>query len=394
MYDFTSRILDACDFLHENQYLFFYEVLLATAKSCVGFSLFASVIYDNYIKDMLFLFEISEDSLRKYAASLDVTLFAIYHPEFGYFTRAENGNFFLNLGSNLHFFISDNIKAYSLDVPILLSMQLGFLLFSINMIVAFFFSFYNNPNKEEWAADVDYAISNLSFEAEKEIFSADDAVYLVLVLFFFFGAYFGFLFLGLATYVNDASLFYWGLPIFALLLLFIPFNLLFDFGLLFSLYLRGSSKTSSFFAELCYDYIGVVAFFTRLTVQFVRLVLMFVSYCMMHDAVMLGEISHWFLPIGDSFFSEITNIKYTSDGISYFLLFVLPARIFYWMYEVIHTFFIVTAQFAAFFTIAVWLFLLFYTFFVFEKTEKHYFHLRANKRFIDNDFEYFLRLIK
>ena len=84
-------------------------------------------------------------------------------------------------------------------------------------------------------------------------------------------------------------------------LIFIPLNLLSDFGLLFLLYLRGASNTASFFFELAYDYIGVVAFFTRLVVQFVRLILMFVVYTMMHDTVLLQQVSHWFLPSGDSF---------------------------------------------------------------------------------------------
>jgi len=392
MYDFTGKMYTVCDFLHENEYFLFYELFLFTTEGYSGFNLFTAAIYDSYIKDTLFLFEISEDFVRKYAASLDVTLFSIYHPEFGYFKRIENGNFFFNMGSNLHFIIYDNIKAYSLDLPISIALQLYFFLFCVGIFISFFFSFYNNANKEEWAADVDYSISNLSFEVEKEIFAADDAVYLILILFFFFSAYFGFLFLGIGAYINDASIFYWGLPVFAALLLFIPLNLLFDFGLLFSLYLRGSSKTSSFFAELCYDYIGVVAFFTRLTVQFVRLVLMFVSYCMMHDAVMLGDVSSWFLPFGDSLFNEILNIRYNTNGITYFFLFVLPARIFYWMYEVVHTFFIVTAQFAAFFTIAVWLFLLFYTYFVFEKMEKHFTHLRSRNKSVGNNFDYFLKL--
>jgi hypothetical protein len=121
---------------------------------------------------------------------------------------------------------------------------------------------------------------------------------------------------------------------------------------------------------------------------------MFVSYCMMHDAVMLGDVSSWFLPFGDSLFNEILNINYNINGITYFFLFVLPARIFYWMYEVVHTFFIVTAQFAAFFTIAVWLFLLFYTFFVFEKMEKHFTYLRNKNKSISNSFDYFLKLNK
>jgi len=46
------------------------------------------------------------------------------------------------------------------------------------------------------------------------------------------------------------------------------------------------------------------------------------------------------------------------------------------MYEVLHTFFVVTVQFAAFFTIIFWLFLLFYTFFVYEEYEHYFIHLR------------------
>ena len=49
------------------------------------------------------------------------------------------------------------------------------------------------------------------------------------------------------------------------------------------------------------------------------------------------------------------------------------------MYETVHTLFIVTAQIAAFGTIAFWLFLLFYTFFVFEKHENHFKALRAKR---------------
>lgn len=377
MYDFTARVNDVCDLLRENQYFFFYEILVLVMQTCAGFELFLSNVYDNHIKDILFLIDINENTLRKYAASLDYTLFSIYHPEFGYYSRIDNASFFVNFSSSFYFFIYDNIKSFSLDIPVCIALQLGFLVFFILFFISFFFSFFNNSNKEEWAADTDYAVSNLAVEAEKEIFSADDAVYLFLSLLFLFGAYFGFLFLGLATYVNDASFFFWALPVFAGCLIFMPLNLLFDFGLLFVLYLRGSSNTSSFLAELGYDYIGIIAFFTRLVVQFVRLVLMFVVYCMMHDTVLLQEVSHWFLPVGDNFFDEIFNIRFNADSISYFLSFTLPCRLFYWLYEVVHTFFVVTAQFAAFFTIAIWLFLLFYTFFVFERYENHFSNLRV-----------------
>ena len=105
-----------------------------------------------------------------------------------------------------------------------------------------------------------------------------------------------------------------------------PLNLLYDFGLLFPLYLRGSSNTSSFFAELVYDLIGIIAFFTRLVVQFVRIILMVVVYCMMHDMVILQEISHWFVPLSDDLFDDILNLKFNANSISYFLLMVLPSH--------------------------------------------------------------------
>jgi hypothetical protein len=81
----------------------------------------------------------------------------------------------------------------------------------------------------------------------------------------------------------------------------IPFNLLYDFGFFFVAYLRGASNTSSLFFEFVYDYIGVIAFFTRLLVQFVRLILMFVVYCMMHDTVMLQVYSQQNFLINDNF---------------------------------------------------------------------------------------------
>lgn len=251
--------------------------------------------------------------------------------------------------------------------------------YMVLVLTSFFFAFYNAVAKEEWAADVEQAISNTTVEAEKEIFAADDAVYLFLGFIFIFGAYFGFLALSGTTNASEATFFFWALPLVVASLIFIPINLLSDFGLLFLLYLRGASNTASFFFELAYDYIGVVAFFTRLVVQFVRLILMFVVYSMMHDTVMLQLVAHWFLPAGDSFYDEIMNIQFTSGSISYFLTVALPCRLSYWTYEVIHTFFVVTAQLAAFFTIAFWLFLLFYTFFVYEKYEHHFSSLRRNR---------------
>jgi hypothetical protein len=86
--------------------------------------------------------------------------------------------------------------------------QLFFILFFIVIFLSFFLSFFNSSHKEEWAADTDYSISNLTVECEKEIFSIDDAVYLMMSFIFFFGAYFGYIAFGLGFNVNDASFFF------------------------------------------------------------------------------------------------------------------------------------------------------------------------------------------
>lgn len=386
-YDLTGKMFETCSLLRDNNFMLAYEALFYAAHALVGFELFASATYDMYLKDTLQSFELSEDSLRRYMASLDPTMFTLFHPEFGYYKRTGHTSVLVKFSSDIHFFVLDNIEAYSLDIPLTIIMQLFCIFYMLLILTSIFFTFYNSVNKEEWAADVEYSVSNLTVEAEKEIFAADDAIYLLVGFLFLFGAYFGFLSLACATSFSEASFFFWALPLVVVSLVFIPTNLLSDFGLLFLLYLRGSSNTASFFFELAYDYIGVVAFFTRLVVQFVRLVLMFVVYSMMHDTVMLQQIAHWFVPVGDSFYDEIMNIRFTSGSISYFLLVVLPCRMAYWTYEVIHTFFVVTAQLAAFFTIAFWLFLLFYTFFVYEKYEKHFSGLRKTRAKMEEEYE-------
>ena len=52
------------------------------------------------------------------------------------------------------------------------------------------------------------------------------------------------------------------------------------------------------------------------------------------------------------------------------------------MYEVFHTFFVVTGQFVAYFGMIFWLFLFLFTFFVIEKHENYFEEKRKNR----NDF--------
>lgn len=172
---------------------------------------------------------------------------------------------------------------------------------TITLLVSIVYLSFYTKNREEWQTDVDYMVGSLSSEAEKELFSIDDSTSLFLILFFFFASYFGFFFANNNIAYTELMCVILPIPLVVASLVAIPINLIYDFGLFFIAYIRGASNTSSLFFELIYDYIGMVAFFTRLIVQFVRIVLMFVVYCMMHDAVILVYVPYRAFVSGDSF---------------------------------------------------------------------------------------------
>lgn len=262
--------------------------------------LFLGNVLDLFLNNVAIYFELNEAGLRRYISFLDPTLFSIYHPEAVFIQKNLNNTMFLNYYSSFRLEIASFLDKNNLIEPLNYLLQISVLLYFIVFFGSLFFSFFSK-NKEEFQLDIDHSVINLSSEAEKEIFSIDDALNLLFFLLFFFGVYFGFLFLSLSSSFTELFVFFLPLLFIFYFIILIPFNLLFDFGLFFVVYLRGSSNTSSLFFECVYDYIGVIAFFTRLIVQFVRLVLMFVVYCMMHDTVMLQNYSQKTFLMGDSF---------------------------------------------------------------------------------------------
>jgi hypothetical protein len=149
----------------------------------------------------------------------------------------------------------------------------------------------------------------MSTEAEKELFSIDDAFYLFGVILILAVSYFGFISVGVFFQYYDISFFLLALPILFITLVGIPLNLLFDFGLFFLLYLRGVATTKIILFELAYDYIGVIAFFTRLLVQFVRLILILVVYFMMHESVMVYQLGSGALPLNNNSYESLSGFN-------------------------------------------------------------------------------------
>ena len=139
-------------------------------------------------------------------------------------------------------------------------------------------------------------------------------------------------------------------PLLYFIIIGIPTFLIYDFGIFFLAYLRGVGGSSILFFELLYDYIAVIIFYTRIVVQGIRLVLMLFTYLGMHDVVLYFLFNQNFF-LGFENLNENLNINLNFDSITYFILFVLPGKLFYWIYEILHTYFVVTVQFVAFFAI-------------------------------------------
>jgi hypothetical protein len=105
---------------------------------------------------------------------------------------------------------------------------------------------------------------------------------------------------------------------------------------------------------------------------------MLFTYASMHDLIMYFSFNQRILCEDESFWEELSSVSFTLDSLSYYFLMILPTRIMYWIYEILHTFFVVTVQFAAFFAIVFWLFLFLYTFFTMEKHENYLYEKRLN----------------
>lgn len=379
-YLYSGSLYTKCQWFQENNYYVAYELFTFFLDAFAGYELFISVLWDEYVKSSYEYFDVSANALSFSFSFFEPTLYSIYHPEYIFYTKAENAAIASDFLTGFHFFFINNESSHVLTTPFFYAIQFFILVFSVLFFVTMFFSFFNTENSNEGATDSEFFMTNLTIEAEKEIFSADDAKYLIILVIIFFGSYFCFLALS-STPFEGIAVFFLGLaPVLFFAILSVPVSLLFDFGLFFLIYLRGTAATSSIMFELIYDYIGVTAFFTRIIVQFVRIGLMFAVYGMMHETVVLENISSSILPLNSDVFDDVSNGFASNNLTNNYYLTALLGQLLYWTYEVLHTFFVVTAQFAAFFAIAFWLFLLFYTFFVYEKHEHHFKNLRPARR--------------
>lgn len=244
----------------------------------------------------------------------------------------------------------------------------------LGICAAFFvlyMNYYSGNTTEENVIDHDFLLANATLDAEEEIGSLDDILFGFVIFFYVFSWFFYSYFWTLVTTFPELTFILWLIPFVYVIILFIPASLLFDFGIYFLGYLRGVGSSALLLSEILFDYIAVFAFFIRLVVQGVRLLLMFFVYASFHDLILYWSWDvRWFYNY-ESFLQDLSSFEVTVGGLTYFFFFKVPSIIVYFVYELLHTFFVVTAQFFAFIGMVFWLFFFLYTFFVFEPQEAY-----------------------
>jgi apolipoprotein N-acyltransferase len=115
------------------------------------------------------------------------------------------------------------------------------------------------------------------------------------------------------------------------------------------------------------------------------------TYASMHDLILYFSFNQKMFLGSENIWESMHTTSITLDTFSYYFLFNVPGIFIYWIYELLHTYFVVTLQFSAFFAISFWLYLFFYTFFVAEKQENY---LTEKRLFRSNYFKHIYNLKK
>lgn len=295
-------------------------------------------------------------------------IFHIEHPEINYFYNNAILDVIAPYISKIQFVIElETLNEGIILIPfVLLDLIWKIALFSI--FVSFFMHWYNiTVNSEN--VDSDFLVNSLSIESEEEIASIDDTVLLLIVIFFIFGWFFFFNYLNILTALGDVMFIFIFLPLLLYIMFLIPIFLLFDYGMHFITYLRGAGSSASLLMEFIYDCIAFLAFFIRLSVQNVRLLLITLTFFSLYEFILFFVNVNWF----NSNFEQIDKLLVGASGAqsSYYYFLYVVNKLIYWIYELLHTFFVTVAQFVAFFAMVFWLFLFLYTMFVVEEFEKY-----------------------
>jgi hypothetical protein len=344
------------------------------------YNLFWSILVDNFINLHLLKFHALNEFFKTVSFSGEYSLILFNMPEFIIISNSFLKFVVLPFSSQIDTLIVSMYDYENTTNPVILIPHILFFWLFAFYFFYVFFSYYSSSSKEETLIDHDFLIANVTVESEEEIAAVDDLLFgsclLVFIFFWYFYANVYFAFLD----VGEAALVVYLFPFLFYTILFVPASLAIDFGLYFVCYLRGVGKAPISLVEVMYDYIGFAAFYIRLLVQNVRLILMMFTFASFHEIVQIALWDkHWIM--GDeSFLDDLTTAVSSPSGFCYVLVFKLSGHLMYFLYELIHLLFVVTAQIIAFNAMVFWLFLFLYTMFSTEIHERFFKIKRSLKK--------------
>lgn len=334
-----------------------------------GLQLFWSVILDQYLYSLVSKLPYDEYWFKSLLSSQETTLMLIHHPEIEIIKLGFKNSLLFPYLSDFIFPLYNLVDFESVLLPVMLFPQFVLTIYVFGLIIIFYFSFFTSSTKEENLIDNDYMLTSAAIESEEEISSFDDIIIAAIMIIYIFGWFFYFQSGMLLNYGTEILMVLYLMPGLYYVIFCIPTFLAYDFGIFFLGYLRGVGPSPVLILELLYDYIAIFSFYIRLCVQGVRLILMLFTFASLHDYIVFFTVNPKFFIGRDTLWDDIKNLSLTYESFTYFFFSKIPGRLAYWVYELFHTFFVVVAQFIAFFAMVFWLFF-FYIHFLFLKNLK------------------------
>jgi hypothetical protein len=279
---------------------FFFLSVWYGSLQISSLQLFWAVLLDNYIASSILQFSLTDEWVRSFISSKDSALFVIYHPEVIFFKNQILNNYFFEVLTDVNISAIQYLDSQSLLSPIMLFPQLLFIAYMAFFFVSFYFSYYSTSSKEESTVDSDYLSASITVESEKELGSLDDILMPSIVIIYTFGWYFYLYCWNLFSCAPELALGFFFFPLLYYTILNTPTFLLYDFGILFTCYLKGVVPSPNLLFELLFDYVSVISYYVRILTQAVRLALMFSAYAGMHDFVLYMDYSHRYMTGSES----------------------------------------------------------------------------------------------
>jgi hypothetical protein len=160
-----------------------------------------------------------------------------------------------------------------------------------------------------------------------------------------------------------------------LAILTIPVRLLWDFGLAFSMYVRGAASSTNLIVETFFDLIGVIIIFTRFIVQNIRFLMVFVALFELFEWTFGSNDLTYILQFNLNLYNSINFFStVTPTSIFIFVISTLKIGVMY-LYHLLHLIIVSFMQIGVYLMVSFWLFFFLYTSF-FKLTSDNYFYAK------------------